>query len=80
MPVGPGDPKDLMTAVDAARILSLSSDMVRLLAREGRLKAALQTVRGIRLFRRADVERLASERAQQARERRERPPGRRRSP
>ena len=71
-PTGPDDPDDLMTAVDAARILGLSSDMVRLLAREGRLKAAVQTVRGVRLFRRADVERLAAERAQQALERHER--------
>lgn len=71
-PAGPDDdPEDLMTAVDAARILGLSSDMVRLLAREGRLKAAVQTVRGVRLFRRADVERPAAERAQQARDRRD---------
>ena len=66
---GPDGPEDLMTTVDAARILGLSSDMVRLLAREGRLKAAVQTVRGVRLFRRSEVERLAAERAQQARER-----------
>jgi excisionase family DNA binding protein len=65
----PGDPEDLMTAVDAARILGLSSDMVRLLARQGRLKAAVLTVGGVRLFRRADVDRLAAERAQQALER-----------
>ncbi len=53
----------LMTAVDAARILGLSADMVRLLARAGRLPAAAETVRGIRLFRREDVEALAAERA-----------------
>jgi excisionase family DNA binding protein len=54
---------DLLTAVDAAKILGLSADMVRLLAREGRLPAAAQTTRGLRLFRRSDVEELASERA-----------------
>jgi len=65
----PEDPEDLMTAGDAARILDLSSDMVRLLAREGRLEAAVQSVSGVRLFRRADVERLAAQRAQRAIER-----------
>ena len=35
MTAGPEDLDDLMTALDAARILGLSSDMVRLLAREG---------------------------------------------
>lgn len=55
-------PDDLMTAVDAGRILNLSVDMVRLLARNGQL-AFLRTIRGVRLFRRADVERLAAERA-----------------
>lgn len=78
MIAGPGNPEDLMTAVDAARILDLSSDMVRLLAREGRPRAAVQTMRGVRLFRRAAVDRLAAERAQQAIERKERGPRRRR--
>jgi excisionase family DNA binding protein len=56
------DPDDLMTAVDAGRILGVSVDMVRLLARDGRLPF-MSTVRGVRLFRRADVELLAQERA-----------------
>lgn len=55
--------EELMTAVDAGRILGLSSDMVRLLAREGKLRAAVATTRGVRLFRRQDVEALAAERA-----------------
>lgn len=54
---------ELLSAVDAAKVLGLSADMVRLLAREGRLPAAAQTVRGLRLFRRGDVEELAAERA-----------------
>jgi excisionase family DNA binding protein len=54
-------PDDLMTVADAAEILGLSVDMVRLLERNGRLPA-LRTTRGIRLFRRADVDRLAEER------------------
>jgi signal transduction histidine kinase/CheY-like chemotaxis protein len=54
---------ELLSAVDAAKILGLSADMVRILAREGRLLPAAQTVRGLRLFRRVDVEDLAAERA-----------------
>lgn len=60
-------PDDLMTSSDAARILALSSDMVRLLARKGALPIAARTIRGVRLFRRADVERLARERAETSR-------------
>jgi len=56
------DPDELMTPSDAARILGLSPDSVRALSDSGRL-ATLRTVSGRRLFRRADVERLANERA-----------------
>ncbi len=55
-------PDDLLTASDVARILELSADMVRLLARQGKLVAAARTVSGVRLFRRADVERFAARR------------------
>jgi excisionase family DNA binding protein len=55
---------ELMTATDAGHILGLSADMVRTLHRCGRLPALL-TTRGHRLFRRADVERLAKERAKE---------------
>jgi excisionase family DNA binding protein len=50
-------PDDLMMAADAGRILRVSVDMVRLLARDGRLPFT-STVGGVRLFRRADVEAL----------------------
>lgn len=50
-------PDDLMTAADAGRILGISVDMVRLLARDGRLKC-LSTIGGMRLFRRKDVNAL----------------------
>jgi hypothetical protein len=56
------DPDDLMTASDAGRIIGVSADMVRLLARGGKL-AFLSTIRGVRLFRRADVDALARRRA-----------------
>ena len=60
-----GDPNDLMTPSDAARILGLSADSVRVLGDTGRLPA-LRTVSGRRLFRRGDVERLAADRARAA--------------
>jgi excisionase family DNA binding protein len=53
---------ELLTVGDAAEILGLSADMVRVLHRNGLLQA-LRTPRGYRLFRRSDVERLARERA-----------------
>ncbi|MDF3066010.1 MAG: hypothetical protein K0R38_1611 [Polyangiaceae bacterium] len=49
---------DLMTASDAGRILGVSVDMVRLLARGGSLPF-MSTISGVRLFRRGDVEALA---------------------
>jgi excisionase family DNA binding protein len=58
------DPDDLMTPSDAARVLGLSADSVRVLSDSGRLPA-MRTVSGRRLFRRSDVDRLAAERAQQ---------------
>src|SRR6266852_4730716 len=58
-------PQDLISAVDAARILGLSADMVRLLARSGRLPTAVESTRGVRLFRRVDVTKLAAERSGQ---------------
>jgi excisionase family DNA binding protein len=56
-----GAPDDLMMAADAGKILRVSVDMVRLLARDGRLPFT-STVGGVRLFRRADVEALERER------------------
>jgi len=59
-------PHDLMTTGEAARVLGLSPDMVRLLERDGRLPAQ-RTTNGLRLFRRGDVEKLADTRARTAR-------------
>ena len=52
---------DLMTASDAGRILGVSVDMVRVLAKNGELPFQ-STVGGVRLFRRADVEALGRRR------------------
>jgi excisionase family DNA binding protein len=54
---------ELLTVGDAALLLGLSPDMVRVLHRQGRLQA-YRTPRGVRLFKRKDVERLAQERRQ----------------
>ncbi len=56
-------PDDLMTATDAGRILDVSVDMVRVLARSGALPCT-STIGGMRLFRRADVEAVALQRAE----------------
>ena len=52
---------ELMTPGDAAPLLGVSVNMVRLLEIKGRLPA-LRTAGGVRLFRRGDVEALAAER------------------
>jgi excisionase family DNA binding protein len=56
-------PDDLLTPSDAARVLGLSADSVRVLSDNGRLPS-MRTVSGRRLFRRSDVDRLAIARAQ----------------
>jgi DNA-binding transcriptional MerR regulator len=52
---------DVMTASDAGRILGVSVDMVRLLAKNGELPFK-STISGVRLFLRADVDALARRR------------------
>ena len=59
-------PDDLMTAMDAGRILGISVDMVRVLARGGGLPFQ-STIGGMRLFRRADVDALARSRKERKR-------------
>jgi excisionase family DNA binding protein len=68
------DPNDLLTPSDAARVLGLSPDSVRVLSDSGRLPA-LRTVSGRRLFRRGDVDRLAADRAAALAARIPTPPG-----
>jgi excisionase family DNA binding protein len=63
------DPDELMTPSEAARVLGLSADSVRALSDSGRLPT-LKTVSGRRLFRRRDVEKLASDRAGRGKPRR----------
>jgi DNA-binding transcriptional MerR regulator len=48
-----------LTSADVARILGLTTGSVRLLQQRGALPIAAKTERGIMLYRRADVERLA---------------------
>ena len=57
------NPDDLLTPSDAARVLGLSADSVRVLSDNGRWPS-MGPVRGRRLFRRCHVDRLAIHRAQ----------------
>ncbi len=54
---------DLLATSDAARLLGVASDTLRLWDRKRVLLPAERTAGGIRLWRREDVERLAAERA-----------------
>jgi excisionase family DNA binding protein len=56
---------DLLTVGDASRVLDLTPRYIQDLADKGRLPV-MRTARGLRLFRRADVERLAVERTARA--------------
>ncbi len=56
--------EELLTVADAGMILGLSVGMVRVLQGNGRLRA-FRAPRGYRLFRRADVGRLARRRSRQ---------------
>lgn len=56
---------DLLTVGDASRMLDLTSRYVQDLADQGHLPV-MRTARGLRLFKRSDVERLAAERTAKA--------------
>lgn len=63
---GQGDPDELMTPTEAARVLGVSADTVRFYADAGKLHA-LRTPTGRRFFRRGDVNRFAAERSRNRR-------------
>jgi DNA-binding transcriptional MerR regulator len=56
------DMDELWQTCEAARALDLTPAGVRLLAKQGKLRAAVLTGRGQRLYRRADVESLVKAR------------------
>lgn len=56
------DPKTVMLASEAARVLRMSVDNVRRYGDEGALRM-IRIAGGVRLFDRSDVERLARERS-----------------
>lgn len=58
--------EELLSPIEAAKLLGLSADMVRVLARTGRLLPAVKSTHGARLFRRADVLALLAERRGEA--------------
>ena len=53
--------KKYVSTNEAARLLDLVPDSIRVMARQGRLDVAIETSAG-RLYLRSDVERLAAER------------------
>lgn len=55
-------PRDLVFTSEAARILEVSPETVRLWERAGKL-AALRASGGVRLFERSEIEKVAHERA-----------------
>lgn len=55
---------DLLLTTEASRILQVSAETVRVWERRGYL-SAIRTAGGVRLFARADVQRLAQERQSQ---------------
>jgi excisionase family DNA binding protein len=55
-----------LSVADAARILGITPQTVRLMIRTGKLQVTARTVGGIQLFRREEVERLARERGHRA--------------
>ena len=57
--------EQVLSSAEAARVLGLTPAAVRQLARRGALVPRLVTEGGMRLFRRADVERLAKRRAEE---------------
>jgi DNA-binding transcriptional MerR regulator len=56
----------LLEAADAARILGVTPDTVRMHADKGNLVIAATTGRGVRLFERREVERFRESRERQA--------------
>lgn len=56
---------ELLEAADAARILGVTPDTVRMHADKGNLAVAATTGRGVRLFERREVERFRETRERQ---------------
>ena len=61
------EPRDYLEPSGAARVVGVSVDYIRKLARSGRLRPALVTEGGRRIFLRKDVERFAAERRERKR-------------
>lgn len=56
------DQERIFSTADAAKVLGITTEGVRFLERQGKLRAAMRTVSGQRLFLKVDVERLRNER------------------
>jgi DNA-binding transcriptional MerR regulator len=68
----------MMTSAEVGKVLGITAEMVRVLAKTGRLQPAITTGSGVRLFAQSEVERVAAERRERGRTdvRVKRPPAR----
>jgi len=57
-----------LSPAEASRVLTVTPATIRLMVRRGDLKVAAMTEGGMRLFERAEVERVAQRRASQGKE------------
>ena len=57
--------EDLLSTADAARLLNVTPEAVRLMRKRGSLHVTRKTVGGIYLFHREDVEELARRRVEE---------------
>ena len=65
----------LLSVADAARLLGVTPQTVRIIANRGALKVTTRTEGGIRLFSRSEVERVRDQRAAQRKPLRSAPAG-----
>ena len=63
----PSPPPTLLESSDAARLLGVTAQQVRMLSRLGALAPCYQTPRGVRLYKSEDVLRLVAERRREGR-------------
>ena len=57
------EPRPLLASADAAKLLGVTPAAVRLMQKRGELLVAQKTEGGMHLYHRAEVERLAAQRA-----------------
>jgi DNA-binding transcriptional MerR regulator len=56
----------MMTSAEVGKVLGITAEMVRVLAKTGRIHPAITTESGLRLFAQSEVDRVAAERRARA--------------